>query len=474
MTVKARTVALLFSISLYCTSVWADAVKDARKFSNRGWEYVSKFDYKLAIQDFNQAIQLNSKSDYAYANRGIAEFLSGDFAAAESDFAMSERLNPEPVRAYTALERILARLREAKQKGVEPDANAVKFEGDLTQWPGPIIAFYSGVISREAVLQAADVRFKEERRWKLCMAYFFLGERGLIDGNREEAMQLLQKAIDTEARGDVNYVWARGELRNLRNSNNGDMTHEKGEMSPNSQDQAMSRVTIETPTDSRTNVAQPGREAERHVADPTAIHPGSSTREEVRRDWACCDAHVVGDRLFVGSVHSGHGQIKYLFVEFDEKGIVSRTHAASPDDIVREAVRWARTTQEPLDLSRPIELTPPIIFFAGRRARYFSGPITLYPDGLRIGGDGTGLQLKPSQLSKFRQCGTSKISLHAICIGLDAFGFEVDAEHPGTQLDVSGLPEIGSHLRILMKVPDLFVFVRYLQQTAPVALGGHT
>ena len=117
MTVKARTVVLLFSIGLYCTSVWADAVKDARKFSNRGWQYVNKFDYKLAIQDFNQAIQLNSKSDYAYANRGIAEFLSGDFAAAESDFAMSERLNPEPVRAYSALERILARLREAKQKG---------------------------------------------------------------------------------------------------------------------------------------------------------------------------------------------------------------------------------------------------------------------------------------------------------------------------------------------------------------------
>ena len=67
------------------------------------------------------------------------------------------------------------------------------------------------------MLQAADVRFKQERKWKLCMTYFFLGERALIDGNREEAMQLLQKAIDTEARGDVNYVWARGELRNLRN-----------------------------------------------------------------------------------------------------------------------------------------------------------------------------------------------------------------------------------------------------------------
>jgi hypothetical protein len=173
-------------------------------------------------------------------------------------------------------------------------------------------------------------------------------------------------------------------------------------------------------------------------------------------------------------VHGEHGQIKYLLVEFDGKGIVSRTHFASPDDLVHEAVLWARTTSEPLDLSRPMEFTPSIIVFAGWRVRYFSGPITLYPDGIHIGGDGSGLQLKPSQLSRFRQCGALKISLHHTCTGFGAFGVNVDAETPGTQLDVSGLSDIGSHLHILMKVPDLFVFVRFLRQTAPEALGGDT
>lgn len=294
MAVAARIAVLLFTISLSCTELSADAAKDAwkkcstadeaetklrecsfaiesgtlskdivadallirasaydekghydlaiqdldesvrvnplafRSFVTRGWEYVRKYDYKRAIQDLNQAIQLSQKDDYAYANRGIAKFLSGDFADAESDFSMSQHLAPKPVRDYPALNRILARLRDAKEKGVQPDLNAVKFE-DLKQWPGPIASYYFGLISQEAVLQAANVRFERERKWKLCQAYFFLGERALIDGNRDEAMQLLQKSIDTEAVTNVEYVWASGELRNLQNSGNGGSTHQESE-----------------------------------------------------------------------------------------------------------------------------------------------------------------------------------------------------------------------------------------------------
>lgn len=161
-------------------------------------------------------------------------------------------------------------------------------------------------------------------------------------------------------------------------------------------------------------------------------------------------------------------------MEFDDKGIVSKTHLVSPDDLVREAVRWARTTPEPLDLSRPIEFTPSIIAFVGWHVRSFSGPIKLYADGLHIVGNENSLHLRPSQLSKFQQCGEMKVGLHHTCTGFGAFGVDVDAETRGTQLEVSGLPDIGSHLHMLMKVPDLFIFVRYLEQTAPVALGGKT
>jgi lipoprotein NlpI len=199
----------------------------SRSIDTRGWEYVRKFDYKQAIRDFDQSIQLDPKNDYAYSNRGIARFLSGDFANAESDFAMSERLAPKALRAYPALKRTLAHLRDDKEKGVKADASPVKIEGDPTQWPGQIVAYYTGVISREAVLHAAQVPFENERKWKLCQAYFYLGEHALIEGKREEARELLQESIDTEAKSDPEYVLAEGELRNLRSLGNGDITREK-------------------------------------------------------------------------------------------------------------------------------------------------------------------------------------------------------------------------------------------------------
>lgn len=190
---------------------------------SRGWEYVRKFDYKRAIQDFDQAIQLDPKNDYVYANRGIARFLSGEFANAENDFAMAERLAPQPVRAYAAIKRTLAHLRQGDEKEMKPDLSPAKIEGDLAHWPGQIAAYYAGVITREAVLQAAQVPFEKEQKWKLCQAYFYFGEHALIEGKRGEAMELLQKSLDTEATNDPEYVLAEGELRNLRGLVNSDV-----------------------------------------------------------------------------------------------------------------------------------------------------------------------------------------------------------------------------------------------------------
>ena len=437
-------------------------------FNLRGWAYLGKFEFKRAIQDLDQAIQLDPKNPYAYANRGIAEFLLGDFGEAENDFVQNEKLSPKLARGYSDLERLLAHLRDAKGKMPGKD---FKFgASDLTQWPGPIIGFYEGFGTEETVLHAADSSFPTDKKWKLCQAYFFLAERALLDGDREKAMQFLQKSLDTGATGDAEYMWARGELHNLQGIDNKGGAHPELEGNRNPQD-STAKPAVELPANPTVASVPPPKASDHHMPDPAAIHPGSSIREDIRVDWACCDANVVSDRLFIATTPSEHGKIKYLLVEFDERGVVSRSHLVSPDDIVPEAVSWARRTAEPLDLSIPIQLKPPIVAFAGWRMRYFSGPIQLQRDGLRIGEEGSNLMLKTGQLSRFRQCGALKISLHHTCTGFGAFGVDVDEEHPGTQIDVSSLPDIGSHLHILMNVPDLFTFVRYLRQTAPLALG---
>ena len=190
----------------------------SRIVDSRGWEYLRTFDYKKAIEDFDRSIQLDPKNDHAYQNRGIARFLSGDFAEAENDFAISEGFTPKPRRAYPLANRILAHLRNAAGKGIKPDIGSIEIHANLTEWPGQIIAYYTGAISSEAVLHAAEFPYAN---WKLCQAYFYLGEHALIEGNREEALEFLQKSIDTEARSDAEHAMAEAELRNLRGLANG-------------------------------------------------------------------------------------------------------------------------------------------------------------------------------------------------------------------------------------------------------------
>jgi lipoprotein NlpI len=438
----------------------------SRNFDMRGWAYLGKFEYKRAIEDFDRAIQLDRKNSDAYSNRGIAAFLSGHFSAAENDFMLNEQFSPKPARVYSDLERLLAHLRDSK--GKMPGGDFKLGASDLTQWPGQIVGFYLGFGTEDTVLHAADSRFPKERNWKLCQAYFFIAEHALLDGNREKAMQFLQKSLDTDATGDPEYMWARGELHNMQSADTTANSHSESAENPSLQESGP-KPPAESPANP-TLVSVPVAKLSAHTPDPVAIHTGSSTREEITGDWACCDAHVVSNRLFVAAVRSERKEAKYIFVEFDDKGVVSRSHLVSPDDMVHEATSWARTSTEPLDLSSPIELNPPIVVFTGWHARYFSGPIHLQRDGVRISGNGSNLLLNPGQLNRFRQCGSLKISLHHICTGFGAFGVDVDEAHPGTQIDVSGLPEIGSHLHILMSVPDLFTFVRYLQQIAPSAL----
>jgi tetratricopeptide (TPR) repeat protein len=58
----------------------------------RGLAKGNMSDYKGAIEDFDKAIQLNTKSEEAYYNRGIAKILSGQTASGCSDLSKAGEL----------------------------------------------------------------------------------------------------------------------------------------------------------------------------------------------------------------------------------------------------------------------------------------------------------------------------------------------------------------------------------------------
>jgi len=63
-------------------------------FNNRGFSYYRKREYGRSIQDYNQAIQLNSRLKPAYNNRGVAFAETKQYDRAGKDFDETIRLAP--------------------------------------------------------------------------------------------------------------------------------------------------------------------------------------------------------------------------------------------------------------------------------------------------------------------------------------------------------------------------------------------
>ena len=73
-----------------------------------------------------------------------------------------------------------------------------------------------GRAAPDTVLAAAEHPDSNERRGRLCEAYFYLGQHALLAGRRRDARRLFQAVIDTGLTGFVEYHAAQAELRRMR------------------------------------------------------------------------------------------------------------------------------------------------------------------------------------------------------------------------------------------------------------------
>ncbi len=68
--------------------------------NDRGLAYYDTSDYDRAIQDYTEAIRLNSDLSLAYYNRGLAYAEKGDYDQAIQDFDEVIRLDPKDADAF--------------------------------------------------------------------------------------------------------------------------------------------------------------------------------------------------------------------------------------------------------------------------------------------------------------------------------------------------------------------------------------
>lgn len=198
------------------------------------------------------------------------------------------------------------------------------------------------------------------------------------------------------------------------------------------------------------------------IAEPATIQVGKSSREEVERSWKWCEVPTNLDRLFVCQVkRSASSEIsiimvplhasrdweeQYLFVEFDERGIVSQTYF--PSNLERALVEWLnRNPQPPLDLSQPIELASKAIWLERPgHSVHFPATVQLCQDAVLLKpteGPESTVQLRPDQLRKLNLDGS---------------------------ISVTGLPTRYSHLLIARDISGSITLLRYLQQVQPAAI----
>ena len=70
-------------------------------YSNRCFVYIQLEDYQHATEDCTQALQRNPKNAEAYLNRGVAHYRQGRYQAAVADYnQLITQLNPVDHRAY--------------------------------------------------------------------------------------------------------------------------------------------------------------------------------------------------------------------------------------------------------------------------------------------------------------------------------------------------------------------------------------
>jgi tetratricopeptide (TPR) repeat protein len=196
------------AITDYTEAVKLDP-KYAVAYDSRGFTYNAKGDYDHAMADYTEAIRLNPKYEWAYFGRGIANLYAGALPKALADLDQSSELDPKF--AYAALwldvvdkrSNLTSRLAEATK------------QIDMTKWPAPVIRFYLGQLTADAVLAAADDPDAKTKESQTCEANFFIGELVLQQSNKDEATRLFRHSVTDCPKSSFQWAAANAELRAL-------------------------------------------------------------------------------------------------------------------------------------------------------------------------------------------------------------------------------------------------------------------
>ncbi|WP_407123024.1 hypothetical protein [Bradyrhizobium sp. STM 3561] len=89
---------------------------------------------------------------------------------------------------------------------------------DAAKWPAPVVNLFLGTTTSEQVRAAAEDANPVKKKGQVCEANFYIAERALQSGSREEALKLFEQAAADCPRTFIEKPAADVELAALRAS----------------------------------------------------------------------------------------------------------------------------------------------------------------------------------------------------------------------------------------------------------------
>jgi len=133
-------------------------------------------------------VQLDPRDARAYFHRARVYWQSASLGKSLTDLDQAILLNPKD--AYPVIWREIVAKRSDQPSRLSEAAKQL----DAAKWPAPVINLFLGTMTPEQVLSAADDADPVKRKWQFCEANFYIAERALQRGSKEEALKLFDQA----------------------------------------------------------------------------------------------------------------------------------------------------------------------------------------------------------------------------------------------------------------------------------------
>lgn len=182
--------------------------KDPRPYVGRARVFQVRGDLEKALSNLDLAIEINPNNPGFHRLRGAIHFQSGHLTEALADLGRSNELNRKD--AYTQLWFHLAQRKSGSGSELSEAAKLI----DPSRWPAPIVRFFMGEMTFEALLESAQDNSMRKTREQVCEANFYAGELALEQG-ADQAARLLRAAADECPKRFVEWAAAKAELHKL-------------------------------------------------------------------------------------------------------------------------------------------------------------------------------------------------------------------------------------------------------------------